>query len=64
MKMLSVHNTNMSLANTHGQISLLRAVSVWNKTTLISGSVERAGEWPHTCVEIYVMPLGSKYADL
>ena len=34
---------------TLGQISLLRTVSVCNKTTLISNSVGGAGEWPYTC---------------
>ena len=31
------------------QISLLRSVSVSNKSTLICGSVGGAMEWPHTC---------------
>ena len=34
---------------TLGQISLLRAVSVFNETTLISGSVGGGGEWSHIC---------------
>ena len=53
------------MAITLGQMSLLWAVSVCYKTTLISGSVEGAGEWSHACRcvgDIFVMPLGSKYA--
>ena len=33
---------------TIGQISVLRAVSICTKTTLISNSVGGAGEWSHT----------------
>ena len=35
--------------HTPGKESLLRAVSVCTKTTLIRGNVVVAGEWSHTC---------------
>ena len=38
-----------SLLYTLGQISLLWAVSVCTKTTLIRGSVGGTVEWSHTC---------------
>ena len=40
---------SMLIHDTLGKISILRAVSVCNETTLINGSVGGAGEWSHTC---------------
>ena len=71
MRILSYkkYECNLLKLGTHtlGQISLLRAVSAYNETTLISCSMGGSGEWSHTCTyvrDIFVMPLGSKYADL
>ena len=46
--------------HTTGKESLLRAVSVCTKTTLISGSVGGAGEWSHACTlgTFLLCPLG------
>ena len=58
-----------SMVHTLGQISVLRAVSICTKTTLISAVWRGRGEGHITYLHIedsFVMPLGcgSKYANL